>query len=159
MSKKDCRLSCAAGRCRMKSQLRLAPLVILPAKPLCFVAQRHRTCMFESPKKGKHFKPIAPRARVLPSLLASMPKASATLKSKIKCRKGRRVSGGGKIGLQRDDISFDHLPHTFTAGLTVHAGCLPVVYMLFAWGGADGHPTIANISPTLLGGSARPSLF
>jgi len=65
----------------------------------------------------------------------------------------------GKVGLRRDDISFDHLRHTFEAGFTVHAGGLPVMYLLFAWGGHEGSHTIANISPTLLGGSARPSLF
>jgi hypothetical protein len=32
-----------------------------------------------------------------------------------------------KIGLRRDDVSLDHLRHTFSAGLTVHAGGLPVV--------------------------------
>jgi hypothetical protein len=65
----------------------------------------------------------------------------------------------GKIGLRRDDISLDHLRHTFNVGLTVHAGGLPVVYFLFAWGGNEGTHTTATISPTLLGGSARPSLF
>lgn len=64
-----------------------------------------------------------------------------------------------KVGLNRGDISFDHLQHTFSTGLTVRAGGLPVVYFLFAWGGNEGHHTIANISNTLLGGSARPSLF
>jgi hypothetical protein len=65
----------------------------------------------------------------------------------------------GKIGLRRDDISLDHLRHTFNVGLTVHAGGLPVVYFLFAWGGNEGTHTAGTISPTLLGGSARPSLF
>jgi hypothetical protein len=65
----------------------------------------------------------------------------------------------GKIGMNRDDISFDHLRHTFTAGLTLHAGGLPVVYVLFSWGGNEGHHTTATISNTLLGASARPSLF
>lgn len=64
-----------------------------------------------------------------------------------------------KVGMNRDDISFDHLRHTFTAGLTVHAGGLPVVYLLFSWGGNEGHHTTASISNTLLGASARPSLF
>jgi hypothetical protein len=64
-----------------------------------------------------------------------------------------------KVGLNRDDISFDHLQHTFTAGLTLHAGGLPVVYLLFAWGGNEGHHTTASISNVLLGGSSRPSLF
>jgi hypothetical protein len=65
----------------------------------------------------------------------------------------------GKVGLRRDDIDFDHLRHTFSAGVTVHAGGLPVMYLIFAWGGNEGNHTTATISPTLLGGSARPSLF
>jgi len=65
----------------------------------------------------------------------------------------------GKVGLRRDDIDFNHLRHTFSAGLTVHAGGLPVVYLVLAWGGHEGTHTTANISNSLLGGSARPSLF
>jgi hypothetical protein len=64
-----------------------------------------------------------------------------------------------KIGLRRDDVSIDHLRHTFSAGLTLHAGGLPLVYFLFAWGGQEGTHSTATVSPTLLGGSARPSLF
>jgi hypothetical protein len=64
-----------------------------------------------------------------------------------------------KIAMRRDDISFDHLKQSFAAGLTVRAGGLPVFYLLFAWGGPEGHHTIANLSSTLLGGSSRPSLF
>ncbi len=65
----------------------------------------------------------------------------------------------GKIGLQRDDVSLDHLRHSFTAGATIRAGGLPVVYLLFAWGGSEGSHTTATVSPFLLGGSSRPSLF
>ena len=65
----------------------------------------------------------------------------------------------GKIGLQRGDVSLDHLRHTFSAGLTVHAGGLPLIYFSYAWGGGEGTHTTATISPTLLGGSSRPSLF
>jgi hypothetical protein len=64
-----------------------------------------------------------------------------------------------KVGLTRGDIAFDHLRHTYSAGFTIHAGGLPVVYLLFAWGGSEGHHTIANISTGLLGSQARPSLF
>jgi hypothetical protein len=66
---------------------------------------------------------------------------------------------GGKIALRRDDVNLDHLRHSFNVGLTVRAGGLPVIYFLFAWGGNEGHHTTATISPTLLGGSSRPSLF
>ena len=65
----------------------------------------------------------------------------------------------GKVGLRRDDITFDHLRHSYSVGLTVHAGGLPVISLVFAWGGHEGNHTTANISPLLLGGSARPSLF
>ena len=66
---------------------------------------------------------------------------------------------GGKIGLRRDDISLDHFRHSFGAGLTVRAGGLPVISFLYAWGGSEGSHTITNVAPSLLGSSARPSLF
>lgn len=65
----------------------------------------------------------------------------------------------GKIGMRRDDVSLDHLRHTFSTGLTVHAGGLPMIYFSYAWGGGEGTHTTATVSPTLLGGSTRPSLF
>jgi len=64
-----------------------------------------------------------------------------------------------KVGLRRDDISFDHLRHSYSAGFTLHAGGLPAVYVLFCWGGNEGSHTIANINTSLLGNSVRPSLF
>jgi hypothetical protein len=66
---------------------------------------------------------------------------------------------GGKIALRRNDISLDHFRHTFSAGFTVHAGGLPVFSFVFAWGGSEGNHPIATVSPNLLGGSSRPSLF
>ena len=72
---------------------------------------------------------------------------------------GRFSVDGGKIALRRDDVNLDQLRHSFNVGLTVRAGGLPVFYLLFAWGGNEGNHTTATISPTLLGGSARPSLF
>ncbi|HEX6772816.1 MAG TPA: hypothetical protein VF126_12365 [Acidobacteriaceae bacterium] len=64
-----------------------------------------------------------------------------------------------KVALRRDDVDFSHLRHSYTAGITIHAGGLPVVYLLFAWGGNEGHHTIANISNSLLAPATRPSLF
>lgn len=64
-----------------------------------------------------------------------------------------------KIGLRRGDISLDHLRHSFSAGFTVHAGGLPVLSFVYAWGGGEGSHSIANIDPSLLGSAARPSLF
>ncbi len=65
----------------------------------------------------------------------------------------------GKIGLRRDDVSLNHLRHVFSTGLTVHAGGLPVISLLFAWGGPEGNHTATTVDPALLGGSSRPSLF
>lgn len=64
-----------------------------------------------------------------------------------------------KSPLTRGDIDFTSLRTSYSIGLTVHAGGLPVVYLLFAWGGNEGTHTIFTISNTLLGSSARPSLF
>ena len=66
---------------------------------------------------------------------------------------------GGKVGLRRNDIGLEHFRHTFSAGLTVHAGGLPVISFVYAWGGSEGNHPIATVSPNLLGGSSRPSLF
>jgi hypothetical protein len=65
----------------------------------------------------------------------------------------------GKVALRRDDISFDHLRHSYSAGFTLHAGGLPAVYVLFCWGGNEGNHVIGTINPSLLGNSVRPSLF
>jgi hypothetical protein len=65
----------------------------------------------------------------------------------------------GKSPLTRGDIDFSNLQHSYSAGLTVHAGGLPVVYLIFAWGGNEGHHTTLQVSNVLLGASARPSLF
>ncbi len=65
----------------------------------------------------------------------------------------------GRVALTRGDLGFDHLAHSYAAGLTLHAGGLPLVDLLFAWGGHEGTHTIANVSPSLLGGAARPSLY
>jgi len=65
----------------------------------------------------------------------------------------------GKIGLTRGDLGSNPWIHSFAAGLTLRAGGFPQVFLLFAWGGKEGTHTIANVNTSLLGGSARPSLF
>jgi hypothetical protein len=64
-----------------------------------------------------------------------------------------------KVGMHRDDIDFSHMRHSYSAGLTVHAGGLPVIYVLFAWGGNEGNHITATVSDALLGAGSRPSLF
>jgi hypothetical protein len=65
----------------------------------------------------------------------------------------------GKVELTRGDIDFSHLKHSFAVGLTLRAGAFPMVTLMYAWGGPEGQHTIANMNTSLLGGSARPSLF
>lgn len=65
----------------------------------------------------------------------------------------------GRVALTRSDVGFDHLKHSFAAGLTLRAGGFPMVSMMFAWGGAEGHHNIFNMNTSLLGGSSRPSLY
>ncbi len=65
----------------------------------------------------------------------------------------------GKVALTRGDLDFHHLLHSYAAGLTLRAGGLPMVYLLFAWGGHEGTHTIGSIDTSLLGGSSRPSLY
>lgn len=65
----------------------------------------------------------------------------------------------GRVALTRGDLGFDHFRHSWGAGLTIRAGGVPEVSLLFAWGGHEGTHTIAYLSPGLLGGASRPSLF
>jgi hypothetical protein len=65
----------------------------------------------------------------------------------------------GRVALTHSDLGFDHFLHSRGAGLTIRAGNFPAVSLLFAWGGHEGTHTVAYISPGLLGGASRPSLF
>jgi hypothetical protein len=65
----------------------------------------------------------------------------------------------GKVALTRSDVDFQNLKHSFATGLTLRAGGFPQVFFLFAWGGNEGTHTIGTLNTSLLGGSARPSLF
>jgi hypothetical protein len=64
----------------------------------------------------------------------------------------------GRIALTRGDVGFSHLKHSFAGGLTLRAGGFPMVSLMFAWGGKEGHHNIVNMNSSLLGGSARPRL-
>ena len=65
----------------------------------------------------------------------------------------------GKVALTRGNVDFQNLKHSFATGLNLRAGGFPEVFFLFAWGGNEGDHTIGTVNPSLLGGSARPSLF
>jgi len=65
----------------------------------------------------------------------------------------------GKVALTKGDLGSNRWVHSYSTGLTLRAGGFPMVYLLFSWGGNEGTHTIANVNTSLLGGSARPSLF
>jgi hypothetical protein len=64
----------------------------------------------------------------------------------------------GRVAVNRSDLGFDHFRHSYAAGLTLRAGGFPMVQMMFAWGGPEGHHNIFNMNSSLLGGGARPPL-
>jgi hypothetical protein len=65
----------------------------------------------------------------------------------------------GKVAMNRSDLDFTHLLHSYSAGLTLRAGGFPMVFLLFSWGGREGTHTTATMDTSLLGGTARPSLY
>jgi hypothetical protein len=64
----------------------------------------------------------------------------------------------GRVAPTRGDLGFDHFRHSYAGGLTLRAGGFPMVSIMFAWGGPEGHHNIFNMNSSLLGGSARPLL-
>ena len=65
----------------------------------------------------------------------------------------------GKVALQRSDLDFTHLRHSYSVGLTLRAGGFPMVWLLFSFGGQEGSHTTAAMNSALFGASARPSLY
>jgi hypothetical protein len=64
----------------------------------------------------------------------------------------------GKVAVERGDLGFGGMATSATVGLTLRAGGFPMVNLSFSWG-TEGHHIIGTIDSSLLGGSARPSLF
>jgi len=65
----------------------------------------------------------------------------------------------GRVALRRSDLEFEHLVHSYSAGLTLRAGGFPMVYLTYSWGSGEGTHTSASMNTSLLGGSSRPSLY
>jgi hypothetical protein len=70
----------------------------------------------------------------------------------------KAMADQGRVAVTRGDLGFSHLKHSFAAGLTLRAGGFPMVSLMFAWGGHEGHHNIFAMNTSLLGGSARPKL-
>ena len=64
----------------------------------------------------------------------------------------------GRVAVTRSDLGFSHLRHSFAGGLTLRAGGFPMIQMMFAWGGPEGHHNIFSMNSSLLGGGSRPLL-
>ena len=69
------------------------------------------------------------------------------------------IADWGKVALTSGGLSNTPFLHSYAAGATLRAGGFPMVYLLFAWGGHEGTHTIGSMNTSLLGGSARPSLY
>jgi hypothetical protein len=65
----------------------------------------------------------------------------------------------GTVAPRRSDIDFSHFQHSYSVGLSLHAGGFPVLYAMFSWGGHEGTHTTTAVNTSLLGGDARPSLY
>jgi len=61
----------------------------------------------------------------------------------------------GRVALTHSDLGFSHLKHSFAGGL-LRAGGFPMIFLMFAWRGPEGHHNIVNMNTSLLGGSSRP---
>jgi hypothetical protein len=64
-----------------------------------------------------------------------------------------------KVSKQSQVARISFLPTIHCMGLTLRAGGLPALSLTFARAGPEGVHTIATVNTSLLGGSARPSLF
>ena len=68
------------------------------------------------------------------------------------------LAESGKVAEDKKDIKLSGLVQSFAAGLTLRAGGLPVMQIMYAWGAKERNHTIASVNTSLLGGSARPTL-
>jgi hypothetical protein len=69
------------------------------------------------------------------------------------------ASDQGRVSLQDDNGDAGPFRKSFAAGLTLRAGGFPAVLFSWATGGSEGTHVAITISTSLLGGSARPSLY
>jgi hypothetical protein len=65
----------------------------------------------------------------------------------------------GRVALTRGALTTGPWQNSVSAGLTVRAGGIPALSLLYARGGSEGGHASLLVSTTLLGGSSRPSLY
>ena len=64
-----------------------------------------------------------------------------------------------KVALTRGDLTSNEWIHSLSMGLTLRVGGIPAMSFLYSRTHAEGAHTSFLVSASLLGGSARPSLF
>jgi hypothetical protein len=63
----------------------------------------------------------------------------------------------GRVAATRGDLDFSHLRHSFGAGITIRAGNVPYVMLMYAWGGREGTHFVTDINMSAIspsGGTA-----
>jgi hypothetical protein len=69
------------------------------------------------------------------------------------------LADAGHVAMTREDLDFTHFKHSYGVGLTIRAGGIPQLNLVFAWGGHEGTHTTGALTSSVLGGMERPSLF
>jgi hypothetical protein len=57
----------------------------------------------------------------------------------------------GKVGLRRNDLSVNHMRHSYSAGFALQFGSIAAVDFLYSWGGREGGQPHALLNPQILG--------
>ena len=65
----------------------------------------------------------------------------------------------GTVAQTRSGLTSNSWLYSVSGGVTIRAGGIPAVSILYSHGGTEGGHAAFIVSTTLLGGSARPSLF
>lgn len=63
----------------------------------------------------------------------------------------------GKVAIARGDLDLSHLRHSYGAGFTIRALDFPYLIFMYAWGGAEGHHTIADLNLSAIAAGGGPA--
>lgn len=72
---------------------------------------------------------------------------------------GALIVDAAKVASRLNTLGASPWLHSVSAGITIRAGGIPEVYLLYARGGSEGSHTSFTINTALLGGTPRPSIF
>ena len=63
----------------------------------------------------------------------------------------------GKVAITRGNLDLSHLRHSYGAGFTVRALDFPYLIFMYAWGGAEGSHTIADVNASAIAAGGGPT--